>query len=647
MQGKKFFLLLFFISFIATMSVLSPGFHKVNASFHTPEELDAYRHGLRAPIKEGEYFLPSFRCAGCHGYDSMQLANINEEGFDVNLVDRWQSSMMALSAIDPFWRAKVSHEIAVNPAHASALQDKCTSCHAPMGRYTKFYHNEGAYTLAEIDSDSLGRDGVSCSGCHSISTSVGLTFSGEIPFDTFPHVAYGPFPGPYQGPMQLYEGFTPLYSPHMDESRVCSSCHTLITQTADLSGNLTGDEFVEQATYHEYLNSAYPSLEKTCQSCHMPKIEDPIIIANGFSDLDGRSPFNQHTFAGANFFMLQLMKQNRSALGISVEEAKFDSSIFATKEMLLEKSVAIDLTQDSITADTAYFTVNIENKAGHKFPSGYPARRAVVQFVVFDSNNDTIFKSGLFDSQFRIVNENPAYEPHYNIIKQNHVSQIYEMAMGDVNSNFTSVLERAAVVLKDNRIPPLGFTTQHAAYDTAVISADALADPDFNKVNNIEGSGKDAVHFHVPVAGIYGTIKVKTVIFYQPIPPKWLDELFTFNTNEIDAFRAMYEQADKTPLAIAADSLENIPLVTGIVLREKQEPNVYPTATNDGKVFITLNEGNIMRIRVFSSEGKLTGEFLPQGKNTQVFIRLPQQAGVYYLSIETSKKTFHRKVMRL
>ena len=38
--------------------------------------------------------------------------------------------MMANSARDPFWRAKVSHEILVNPAHSVGLQDKCTSCHA-------------------------------------------------------------------------------------------------------------------------------------------------------------------------------------------------------------------------------------------------------------------------------------------------------------------------------------------------------------------------------------------------------------------------------------------------------------------------------------------------------------------------------------
>jgi hypothetical protein len=67
--------------------------------FHTQTQLDAYL-GIptRAPIAPGEYFLPSSSCRGCHGYDSATVSNINEAGEDVNLVDRWESSMMALSA---------------------------------------------------------------------------------------------------------------------------------------------------------------------------------------------------------------------------------------------------------------------------------------------------------------------------------------------------------------------------------------------------------------------------------------------------------------------------------------------------------------------------------------------------------------------
>ena len=65
---------------------------------------------------------------------------------DVNLYDDWETSMMALSAVDPFWKAKVSHEILVNPANSLELQTLCTKCHAPLGHYT---FNEARLLLSQ------------------------------------------------------------------------------------------------------------------------------------------------------------------------------------------------------------------------------------------------------------------------------------------------------------------------------------------------------------------------------------------------------------------------------------------------------------------------------------------------------------------
>ncbi|MFZ9942793.1 MAG: hypothetical protein ACO3O0_04220, partial [Bacteroidia bacterium] len=178
--------------------------------FHSQEELEVFQNMANTPLVPGQYFLTSLSCKGCHGYDTLMQANIDENGNDVNLFDRWEGSMMALSAKDPLWRAKVSHESLVNPAHSNALETKCTSCHAPMGHYDAIYGGATHYTLADLVNDSLGLDGVSCAGCHTISPNVGNTFSGEIPFDTTRQI-YGPFPGPFAGPMQLYEGYTPVY----------------------------------------------------------------------------------------------------------------------------------------------------------------------------------------------------------------------------------------------------------------------------------------------------------------------------------------------------------------------------------------------------------------------------------------------------
>jgi hypothetical protein len=574
---------------------------------------------------------------------------VNEDLVDVNLYDRWSASMMGMSARDPFWRAKVSEEKLVNPAHGLDLEDKCTSCHAPMGHYNAHFNGASHYTIADFDNDSLGIDGVSCAGCHTIGEAgLGTTFSGEILFDTTRKI-YGPFVGPMVGPMQLYTGYTPVYSPHISDSKLCASCHTLITNTADLNGNLTGGKYVEQATYHEYKNSIYSQNNTSCQNCHMARISDPIMIANGYLSLTPRTPFNQHSFAGANSFMLKLMKANKNALGLDLPDYKFDTTLIATDRMLKEKSVDLTLHFDSVANDSAYFRVKLVNKAGHKFPSGYPSRRAVLQFVIKDSSNDTIFKSGIFHSDFSVAGEQPAFEPHHNIINQSGVSQIYEIVMGDVNGNYTSVLERGAFSLKDNRLTPTGFSTQHPSYDTVQISADALADPDFNKISGIEGSGTDEVHFHVPVAGINGSINATAKIIYQTLPPKFVQEMFSLSSAPIDDFKNMFNAADKTPVVANADSLMNLQLITYTAsqLNQRDDVRVFPTLTVDGRVSVNAyGKIEIKQIDVFDANGKyVTGKISSQNGKSET-LNLTGDEGIYFIRIKTNKKEFYKKVIK-
>lgn len=649
MKHKKLGVITLLIAFIILISLGSQSRMDTEKHFHTTAELEYFQtNKIMAPIGPGEYFHVSSSCRGCHGTDSAGVANIDEDGNDVNLFDHWQSTMMANSARDPLWRAKVSHEILVNPPHANHLQDKCTSCHAPMGRYTAFFHGATTYGLADIANDSLGADGVSCASCHTIDSTVGLTFSGTIPYDTTRNI-YGPFTMPLAGPMQLYEGYTPQYSPHMNEARLCSSCHTLITQTVDTSGNFTGGEFVEQATYHEYLNSGFPANSVTCQTCHMPQLNDAIIIANGFASINPRYPFNQHEFVGANSFMLKMIKDNKVQLGATADDWKFDSTIAATNRLLTERTINLNLQLDSIVNDSCFFNVRIENKAGHKFPSGYPSRRAVVQLVAIDAVGDTVFKSGTFTNDFRVAGETPAFEPHHNSITQPDVPQIYELVMGDVNFNFTSVLERAAHLLKDNRIPPLGFTTMHNAYDTTKISSDALADDDFNKINTVQGSGVDRVHYTISLAAATGSVNFYARVFYQAVPPKWVDEMFTFSSAEIDSFQNMFNAADQTPFLVASDSILNITLGTSAYNTVKGDITLTPTATTDGKVVIkSINGGTINRVEVYASNGKKVSELNTGISATSLSMVLPKAAGVYYFKITArGVKNYYKKVLKL
>lgn len=636
-------LLLLFVT--ATGAVVLLSFNPA-PPFHTQEELDALRNGgNRSPIDSGEYFLGSVRCQGCHGYDTLRHANVDLDTNDVNLYSDWQSSMMALSAKDPLWRAKVSQEILTNPAHANELQTKCTACHAPMGHFNAMFKGHPYYTIADLENDTLGLNGVACGGCHQIANdSLGLEYSGNIHYDTT-HVEYGPFVNPVIGPMQLYVGLIPTHSFHTERSQFCASCHTLLTETADLSGNLTGNHFVEQATYHEWLNSAYNS-DQPCQSCHMPKINDPVILANGYFNLPPRSPFNLHKFMGANVSMLKLIKANKAGLNIDVPDADFDSTITATLDLLKYKTIDFSVKLDSLTADSVFVSVALVNKAGHKFPSGYPSRRAFVQFAI-TSGTDTLFQSGMLQPDYEVSGQGSAVEPHYDVISKPDEVQIYEMVMGDVNGDFTTVLERADIHLKDNRIPPLGFSTQYASYDTTKIVG-VSADADFNKnTAGTEGTGADVVHYHIPLNGFSGTLKVSSALYYQSIPPRWFSEMFNLNSQPINNFKSMYQAADKTPVLVAADELDSVVVVSSYRELKADEYLLFPVPVIGGQVFIkSIGSNAVSRIEMWDAAGRKVSDQQFDGASIGCYVNMPASRGVYFLKIYSGNRFTVKKVVR-
>jgi hypothetical protein len=516
-----------------------------------------------------------------------------------------------------------------------------------MGRYSAHFKGQGHYTLSHLANDSIGLDGVSCMGCHTIgNVGLGSMFSGEIPYDTN-RVAYGPFQNPILGPMQLYVGLTPTHSPHVSESKMCSSCHTLITNSADLSGSSTGKTFVEQATYHEWLNSTASADNVTCQNCHMPRIYDSVRIANGYMNLPKRSPFNLHKFQGGNAFMIELIKNNKTKLGITTEDIKFDSSIAITKRNIRYNSMMVDLVQDSITTDTAYYRVSLTNLTGHKFPSGYPSRRAVLQFVIVGNNNDTLFQTGVFDAQGEVKGYTASYEPHYTFIHSPSQHQIYEMVMGDVNGNKTTVLERGDTCLKDNRIPPEGFSVFSPVYDTVKIVGDASTDPDFNLYpGGVEGSGRDIVHFHIPITGFPSIHHVYTRLLYQTVPPSWVAEMFTFSSAEIDSFKLMFQQAQNIPLLVGTDSLLNV----GVGIKKNSTElglKIGPDPSYDGNITLYFEKQvEILAIRIIDMNGKtLKNQRLTESAKNYP-IQLPDEKGAYILDVLTTEGRITRKVIR-
>jgi hypothetical protein len=627
-----------------TSAWMAPGTSK-KAPYHSEGEMvQMMMQSGQLPTRDNGYFLGSGRCAGCHGVDPIAYANITMEGEQVSPAENWRATMMANSAKDPLWLAKVAHETTTNPMNAQALVNKCTSCHAPVGRFTHLLMGQENYSMDSLATDSLARDGVNCGACHQQRLpGLGSHFSGELRYHT--DTIWGPFVSEemnfpiFSEAMQSFVGYMPLGNHTVSKSEFCATCHSLITETADLNGNLTGGTFIEQATYHEWLNSSFnnddPLVGKECQGCHMPRLDEPIVIASGYSFLPGRQPFGQHWFVGGNSFMLGLMKNNIDSLKITATQDHFDRVIDRTLDNLQNHTADVQLITGDVDGDTARFSVRIINKVGHKFPSGYPARRAYIEFIATDDNGNEIFHSGKMNSMYEVIGQDPLWEPHYQTISADHQVQIYEMVMGDVNGNPTTVLERAATMLKDNRLVPPGFSTTHSAYDSTMIVGTALLDPDFNHdANGTEGSGSDIVHYHIPVTGINGPVHVSARLMYQSVPPKWVGEMFAIDHPMINRFEQMYWAEGADPVQVgSADATVLVASVGNIAAKW----SIGPNPTTNGQIQILAPEV-VDWIAIYNLQGQLIER--KRIMSNRATLQLPDESGTYI--IEISSNHFHR-----
>ncbi len=621
---KKYLLL--FLGIIFSSILLSQNFHK-----QWNDQISSF--AIDPPNLYNDYFAGAGTCLLCHN------SQVDEQGNSIAILNDWRSTMMANAARDPFWQAKVSHETLVNPQLKDEIETVCIRCHAPMGSLEAFYQGDDHYTLDQMNADPLAMDGVSCSVCHQITPESLGNYSGNF-LTSQNKTIYGPYPDPFGNPMINHTGYNPVYSEHIKDSRLCASCHTLITNPLDLDGVPTGGEFVEQSPYQEWENSIYHEQGASCYSCHVPEIEDIVKISSMPPNLTGRTPFGKHHFAGANVFMLKMLKNNIDDLDITADADHFDSSINRTYENLQLNTLGLNINEQNRSLDTLFLEVELGNLAGHKLPTAYPSRRVFIELYAINNAGDTVFHSGKTDADFNLINEDIPYEIHHNIINNSEQVQIYELVMGDVNGDYTTVLERSAIQLKDNRIPPVGFTTTHFSYDTTEIVGSALTDTDFNKTNGIEGSGMDKVHFNIPTGENTGDINVYVNVFYQTVTNKWLEDMFSYSSEKIDNFKSMYNEADKSPVLLKNFSLTSI--YTTLPLEEKNRVSIYPNPSRGNITISGLT--NINLIQVFSANGMMIKNINNSNSKT-INILISNSKGLYYVVLHNNNQKLIKKII--
>ena len=215
--------------------------------------------------------------------------------------------------------------------------------------------------------------------------------------------------------------------------------------------------------------------------------------------------------------------------------------------------------------------------------------------------------------------------------------------MGDIDYEVTTVLERANFHLKDNRIPPAGFTTSHPAYDTIQIVGTAVIDSDFNHLNNVEGSGSDILHFHIPVGGNSGELQIAVRLHYQTVSSRWLEHMFSYSSEEINAFSSYYSEADKTPVLMASDS--SISLYTFQRENIIQSISIFPNPASSVLNIRFESQPGPVSIQIMDIHGREMDSFQSESKKVQIGLsHYPN--GIYNVFIDDGKRTISRKFVK-
>jgi hypothetical protein len=510
--------------------------------------------------QQNEVFQVSSECLACHN------SLTTPSGEDVSIGSDWRGSMMANSARDPYWQASVRREAMDHPVAKAEIEDECTICHMPMSTTLARASGRKGEVFAHLPiarrgspEGRLAADGVSCTTCHQIADQkLGMreSFTGGYVIDTKASGDSRPIFGRFEVSaghttiMRSATGYKPTKGDHVTKSEMCATCHTLYTKALGPAGKVIGT-LPEQVPYLEWRHSAFRE-EQSCQDCHMPAVREPTPLANTLGQ--PRQDFSRHVFRGGNSFMLRMLNRFRAELGVAATPQELDTGIRRTVAHLQSETARVSVERLLLASGTLDFDVTVTNLAGHKFPTGYPSRRAWLHVSIRDPNGRAVFESGAVTTRGEITgNDNdtdPArYEPHYSEIKEAGQVQIYESVMVDANGAVTTGLLRALRFAKDNRLLPRGFDKVSAEPDIAV-TGDATMDSDF-------AGGGDTVRYSVNVGSASRPLQIDVELLFQSISFRWADNLRNYDAPEPKRFVSYYD-------SISAASSEVISRATAI-----------------------------------------------------------------------------------
>ena len=620
--------------------------------FHEVQKMPGETLDRVFPSAKGpEQFLSSDQCMMCHSaatgpygptmflQTAPPVAGV-PNGFNVSPYGEWRWSPMGLAGRDPIFHAQLESEIEILKSEFKAPEpvitatvNTCLSCHGGMGKRQFDIDNRSPAADFKLDFihltnqndpnfkyGALARDGISCTMCHHIaedqSTNDSQPITSFLENSTTGQFKMGKADelfGPFKDdvistvPMEHGLGIKPKYSDHVTSSRLCGSCHVINLPNVDdplppsaepatldrIEKNPVFKPFrhsIEQATYLEWLNSAYQNEIKpwgasaqSCQDCHMPggfqkdainikQLQQPIAVVQdtSYPAAEHVAPpdkirvrlretgYVRHELLGLNAFLLEMFNQFNDVLGVRKNDYMSGSktglldTIDNVSRQAQTKTATVEIPSVAVNNGVLTADVKVTNLTGHRFPSGVGFRRAFIELLLIenrDGREQVIWASGrtnrvgvIIDGDGKILLSEffteyregkqllQHYQPHFEKITSQNQVQIYEELVHDAKGKFSTSFIHRGTEVKDNRLLPKGWTKKGP--DSSIPAAFVEATyPHGNAAADpqyLDGSGSDVVKYQINLPpGINpANLAVQATLYYQSIPPFYLNMRF-------------------------------------------------------------------------------------------------------------------------
>ena len=240
----------------------------------------------------------------------------------------------------------------------------------------------------------------------------------------------------------------------------------------------------------------------------------------------------RHDFAGASAWVLDIVSLRE---GTKVNQTALAQGHVNAVSMLQR---AATLTLARVGTDVR---VRVDNESGHKLPTGHIEGRRVFLNVIFT------------DAQQKVLAEHGGWSPLTGDLT-GLPTTIFEMFIGlspeaakktGLPAGPTTHMSLADIVVKDNRIPPRGFT--NAAYEAVGAGA----------VPPLYGDGQN--YAEVPYSIPNGATHVKVRLVYQTVTREYVEALVNGNKtdNRGKDLESLWLQTDRDPpIAMAITELD-------------------------------------------------------------------------------------------